>query len=186
MREVLTIPVLVAGVGAVIAAVTDVRTFKVYNLLTIPLMVTGVAYHGLTEGTAGVVQSLCGILFGVGILMLPFLMGGMGAGDVKLLAAVGAWLGMPLTLYVFIASGLASGLCAILMVTFQKSFSEALLNLQIMWFRMDSFARHLGSDEWMESVVPSQNRRRRVIPYGAMVAFGIFAALIWVSVTAGQ
>ena len=186
MGEVMTIPVLIASVGALIAAVTDVRTFKVYNLLTIPLMISGVVYHVVTNGADGFVQSLGGILFGVGILLLPFLMGGMGAGDVKLLAAVGAWLGMPLTLYVFIVSGLASGLCAILMVTFQHSFSEALINVQIMWFRLDSFVRHLGSDEWMERVVPPQDRRRRVIPYGAMVAFGIFAVLIWVSVLPGR
>lgn len=180
MDQVITIPVLVASMGALIAAVTDVRTFKVYNQLTIPLMVSGIIYHAAVNGSEGVIQSLCGILFGVGILLVPFLMGGMGAGDVKLLAAVGAWLGMPLTVYVFIASGLASGVCAVLMVTFQHSFTEAALNLQIMWFRMSSFVTHLGSDEWMESVVPQENRRRRVIPYGAMVAFGILVALIWV------
>ena len=186
MDQVFTIPVLVASVGALIAAVTDVRTLKVYNLLTVPLMVSGVAYHAVVNGGDGVIQSLCGILFGVGILLVPFLMGGMGAGDVKLLAAVGAWLGMPLTLYVFIASGIASGVCAVLMIAFQKSFTEAALKLQVMWFRMNSFVKHLGSDEWMESVVPHENRRRRVIPYGAMVAFGILVTLIWVKLQAGQ
>ena len=186
MDQVITIPVLVASLGALIAAVTDVRTLKVYNILTVPLLVTGVAYHAYFNGSEGVVQSLFGILFGVAILLVPFLMGGIGAGDVKLLAAVGAWLGMPLTLYVFIASGLASGVCAVLMVAFQKSFSEAALNLQVMWFRMNSFVRHLGSDEWMESVVPQENRRRRVIPYGAMVAFGILVTLVWVGLQSGQ
>ena len=182
MYEVITIPVFVASAGALVAAVTDVRTFKVYNVLTIPLMVSGLAYHGIVDGGNGVIQSMCGILFGVAILLVPFLMGGMGAGDVKLLAAVGAWLGMPLTLYVFIASGLASGVCAVLMVAYQNGFREAAVNVQVMWLRLNSFFKHLGSDEWMESVVPQENRRRRVIPYGAMVAFGILVTLIWVNV----
>ena len=186
MNQLISIPVLVASIGALIAAVTDIRTLKVYNLLTVPLMVSGVAYHAVVFGGSGVVQSLCGVLFGGGILLVPFLMGGMGAGDVKLLAAVGAWLGMPLTLYVFIASGLASGVCAVLMVAFQKSFMEAAVNLQVIWFRLGSFVKHLGSDEWLESVVPQDNRRRRVIPFGAMVAFGIFATLIWVNLVPAQ
>lgn len=175
MSELFTIPMLVASTGALIAAITDVRSFKVYNVLTVPLMISGVAYHDFNNGWAGLELSLGGLLFGGAILLLPFLMGGMGAGDVKLLAAVGAWLGMPATFYVFIVSAFASGLCAIAMLVHQKNSREAAARLQMMWVRFNSVVVHPGRDEWMQSVVPDQNPRRRVIPYGAMVALGILA-----------
>lgn len=175
MSELFTIPVLVASAGALVAAITDVRTFKVYNVLTVPLMASGMAYHGFTNGWAGLEQSLGGLLFGVGILLLPFLMGGMGAGDVKLLSAVGAWLGMHATFHVFLVSAFASGVCAIAMLVHQNNSREVVVRLQTMWVRFNSVLVHPGRDEWMQSVVPDKNPRQRVIPYGAMVALGILA-----------
>lgn len=175
----LTIPIFVASAGALIASITDLWTFKVYNALTIPLMCGALIYHGVVGGPTELLQSLGGMMLGVALLLLPFLMGGMGAGDVKLLAAVGAWLGIAMTFYVFVASAFASGICAFLMLVFQHSLEEAWNALCGMFFRLCVFVTHLKSDEWMQSVVPNQSPRRRVIPYGVMVAFGIVAVMIW-------
>ena len=73
-----------------------------------------------------------GILFGFAALIILYLVGGMGAGDVKLMAALGAWLGMPLTFYVFIASSLAAGIYSICyMVVLTGKVGETMVNLHI-------------------------------------------------------
>src|SRR3990172_7393375 len=97
-------PIVIALVAASIAAVTDVWKFRVYNVLTIPLMISGLIYHGAVAGWEGLFSSALGFLFGFGVLFLPYLMGLMGAGDVKLLAGVGTWLGLQMTAVVFVVS----------------------------------------------------------------------------------
>src|SRR5262245_37379138 len=104
------VPVIVVLTAVLVAAVTDIWKFKVYNVLTLPLLAAGLLYHGFRFELA---DSLLGILFGFAALVPLYLVGGMGGGDVKLMAAVGAWLGMPLTFYVFLASSLAAGLYSI-------------------------------------------------------------------------
>src|SRR5438552_1328783 len=83
--------------AALIAAVTDVWKFKVYNLLTLPLLASGLLYHAINGGTPGLAGSVVGALAGFGLMILLYTIGGMGAGDVKFVTALGAWLGLPLT-----------------------------------------------------------------------------------------
>src|SRR5262249_6687453 len=108
-----TTPIVVVLAAALIAAATDIWKFKVYNALTLPLLLSGLLYHGLRSE---LLDSLVGVLFGFAALVLLYVIGGMGAGDVKLMAAIGAWLGMPFTFYVFIASSLAAGAYALLLM----------------------------------------------------------------------
>ena len=61
---------------------------------------------------------LRGRLFGFGSLLIFYMLGGIGTGDVKLLAGVGAWLGMPLTFHVFLAASLAAGMYAVAVLSF--------------------------------------------------------------------
>jgi prepilin peptidase CpaA len=171
-----TFPVTVALTAALIAAVTDVWKFKVYNALTLPLLVSGLIYHAWYAELSG---SLLGIMFGFAALVVLYIIGGMGAGDVKLMAAVGAWLGMPLTFYVFIASSLAAGVYAIGLVAWTGRVGETVVNLHIFWLRLASVGRYLGADDRVESEVRRSDRRTRIIPFGAMVAIGIIATLLW-------
>jgi prepilin peptidase CpaA len=104
------------------AAVFDLRGGKVYNGLTYPAIVVGLVFGGVEgwwEGAAreSIVNHLAGFGFGFAVLFVPFLLGGMGGGDVKLVGAVGAFLGWPGVVYAMFYSflvGVAIGL--ILMV----------------------------------------------------------------------
>jgi len=173
------IPAAVVLVAVLIAAVTDVWKFKVYNALTVPLLLGGLIYHATTAGWAGLANSTLGLLFGFSILLIFYAMGGMGAGDVKLMAAIGAWLGMPLTFYVFIASGLAGGVYAIALLVLRNGLQDAAIHMHILWLRLTAFSRHLGSDARVESEVRRDDRRRRLIPFAAMVAVGVIATFVW-------
>src|SRR4051812_45954857 len=74
--------------AALIAAVTDVWKFKVHNALTLPLLLSGLVYHAVVGGMDGFSDSLLGALFGFGVLIVFYAMGGMGAGDVKFMAGI--------------------------------------------------------------------------------------------------
>jgi Flp pilus assembly protein protease CpaA len=164
--------------ASIVAAVTDVRKFKVHNLLTLPLLLSGLIYHGSIGGLSGVGTSLLGALFGFGILFLFYLMGGVGGGDVKLLAAIGAWLGMPLVFYVFLASACAAGVYALGQMLLYGMSRETWVNLQILWLRMKIFGRHLAAEDRVEAELQRPGHRRRVIPFAAMVALGFITLLI--------
>src|SRR5262245_59929528 len=103
------IPVIVAVVACSVAATTDVRGFKVHNLLTLPLLVAGFVYHAVTGGLTQFGATALGALAGFGLLVPFYLLGGMGAGDVKLMAALGAWLGAPAAFALFMLSSLWGG-----------------------------------------------------------------------------
>jgi prepilin peptidase CpaA len=178
----LPLPLAVVLVGVLIASVTDIWKFKVHNALTLPLLVSGLVYHtvfhpGCSDGWAGLSNSVLGMLFGFACLLIFFIMGGMGAGDVKLMAGVGAWLGMPLTLHVFIASSLAAGAYAVVLLTIGHNLRETWTNLQILWIRLAMVGRHLGGDNRIESEVRRADRRR-LIPFAAMMAIGLIIVLI--------
>ena len=89
------LPLAVVIIATCCAAVTDIRTFKIHHNVTVPLLLTGIAFRSIVGGWVGLGDSLAGAFFGFSSLLVFYLLGGMGAGDVKLMAGVCAWLGMP-------------------------------------------------------------------------------------------
>jgi prepilin peptidase CpaA len=183
MLHVQLIPASIVLAAAMVAAVMDVWKFKVYNALTFPLLLTGLVYHLIAGGMQGFMGSLTGVLAGFAVLFVVYTMGGVGAGDVKLMAAVGAWLGTPLTLYVFAASALASGFYAVVLMLLAGSVRETWINLQVVLFRIMALGHHLGSDVRVEDEMKRADRRRRLVPFGAMVAVGFATILAWCILT---
>lgn len=88
--------------------VTDLRTRRIPNWLTVPALVLGLVTHSVTGGIAGLGFSLMGFLTGFGILLVLWLIGGGGGGDVKMMGALGAWLGAWLTVLVFLTSAVVT------------------------------------------------------------------------------
>jgi prepilin peptidase CpaA len=86
---------------------------------------------------------------------------------------------MPLTFYVFIASSLAAGIYSLLLVVLTGKVGETVVNLHIVWLRLSSIGRYLAADDRVEKEVLRSDRRRRIIPFAAMVAIGIVATLLW-------
>src|SRR5262245_5110118 len=103
---------VVLAVG-VVACVTDVRTRKIPNLLTFGAAACGLIFHLVINGFSGLALALAGWAIGI-VLFLPFfLLRGMGAGDVKLLAALGAWLGPLQVVWLALFASLAGGVMAL-------------------------------------------------------------------------
>lgn len=96
-----------------IATFTDVRSRRIPNWLVLPFLLIGVVVSGWMRGWHGVGQSLMGI--GLGALVLGFFcwMGGMGMGDMKLCAAVGAWIGPAQLMVALVVMAMAGGIMAL-------------------------------------------------------------------------
>jgi len=96
----------------VTAVIFDLRERRIPNWLTFPFMAAGVAYHAAVNGLPGALVSVQGLALGIALLILFYAAGGMGAGDVKLLGAVGSILGPAHLLFAFVYSALVGGIYA--------------------------------------------------------------------------
>ena len=179
MGEFQPIPSAVALAAALTAAVTDLWKFKVYNALTLPLLASGVLYHAVAGGPAGLAGSVSGILCGFGVLIMFYALGGYGGGDVKLMAALGAWLGAQGIFYVFLASSLVGGVYAVAVILRYGQFAATWARLRVMGHRLAALGRHLGADDGMVVEAGARVDRRRVIPFAAMMCVGVVATLAW-------
>jgi prepilin peptidase CpaA len=112
-----------------ICVITDLKERKIYNKVLFPGFLAAVTYHIFTDGWSGITDSLLGALVGLSILLIPYLMGGMGAGDVKLLAVIGAINGMGFVLMTALYMALAGGIIGIFILLFRKGVLNRLKEL---------------------------------------------------------
>lgn len=97
------------GIILLLAVIEDLRRRRIPNFLTFSGVALGIVLSGFEAGWAGVWSGVAGTLTGAGLLFLPFALGGMGAGDVKLMAAVGAFGGPAFAFRAFLAAALLGG-----------------------------------------------------------------------------
>lgn len=96
-----------------VATVTDLRSRRIPNWLVLPFLVAGIVVSGVTHGWHGIGQSLMGLALGGALFGLLAWMGGMGMGDVKLLAAIGAWIGPCQLVIAVVLTGIVGGVMAL-------------------------------------------------------------------------
>lgn len=172
-------PLAAIALATLIASATDLWKFKVHNALTVPTLLIGLVASTWLGGLAGLSSSFLGATLGFGLLIGFHLVGGVGAGDVKLLAAIGAWLGPQLTFDVFIASALLGGAYSAVLVIARGGWLALLAEL------MTTRQALAGPGGWkrpastIEAEVLRPDRRRRLVPFAAMTCLGYFATLAW-------
>jgi prepilin peptidase CpaA len=118
----------VAGLGLA-AAAWDLRFRRVPNALTFGAASIGFLVSGMASGTSGLAHSLLGWLAGLALFFPLFVVGGLGAGDVKLLAAFGALIGPTGALWAAILGSLVGGLMALVVGAAHGYLPEACRNL---------------------------------------------------------
>lgn len=129
--------VIALSLVLVIAAGHDVMTRKIPNWLTFPVMLAAIVYNAVVGGWGGLGFALLGFLAGFGLMLGPYVMGMMGAGDVKLMAAVGAALGPAHILWAFLFSSLVGGVYALGVMAlraglFTTSLSEVWVKMAVL------------------------------------------------------
>jgi len=99
----------------VCAVIIDLRLQKIPNVLTFPTALFALVYHCINKGFSGFLFSAGGIAAGVGLLIIPYLLGGMGAGDAKLMGVVGGVLGAKSVFFAFLFSAIVGGIYALVL-----------------------------------------------------------------------
>jgi prepilin peptidase CpaA len=162
--------ILLVVVG--LAAVIDVRTRRIPNVLTLGSALAAIAFHIIVAGTHGVALALSGWAVGVALFLPFFLLRGMGAGDVKLLGAVGAWLGPAEVPQAAVLSILAGGIFGVVVACQHRYLKQALVNVwsAIGWWRIAGLAPLDGMT--LEDAAGPR------LAYGTAIAAGTFAA-VW-------
>jgi len=164
----------------IVAAYIDGKELRVPNWITYPMVFSGLIFNTWISGWGGLGEGLLGMVVGLLCLLPLYAVGGMGAGDVKLMAGSGAWLGWQVTFYSFAWTVVVGAVMAVLMVWYKKSF-----------------AKHYGNflmilSEWLTIRDPKELSRiaaeRKptmfLLPYGIPICIGsigyfLYAGLIF-------
>jgi prepilin peptidase CpaA len=120
------------GPVLLLACITDLRTRRIPNALTLSAIVSALVFHAVTGGLSAAGGSLAGCFVGALLFFPMFALRGMGAGDVKLLAAVGAWLGPSEVAIAALATSIAGGVIAIVVALGHGYLKTATLNLWLL------------------------------------------------------
>lgn len=167
----ITCAVLVPAV--LLASWIDYKERRVPNWLNLAILSAGFiaqfAYFGLT----GVKDGALGMLVGLGVLIIPWAMHGMGAGDVKLMAAIGAWFGPQMTFMSFALGVLIGGVIAVVMITSTGRLKQAWHNLGIIMLKMQN--RKTVFSEF--GAARSFGKTSQLLPYGVPLTIGSLIVL---------
>jgi len=161
-----------------IAAATDWRSRRIPNWLTATVILTGFAQSFTPLRLCSPLEALAGFLVGFALTFLMYAVGGRGAGDVKLMAGIGAWLGPWQVTLVFCAAAIISMVIALAQSAAQGKLAALLHNTVLMLLNV-LHVRQLGT----EHVIDTGRRTRSIdkpMPNAVHVLIGTIAVLAWV------
>lgn len=150
----------------------DLKTRRIPNYLTLVTALGGLAFSFMSHGLQGLGDSFSGMALGFCLLLLPYLLGGMGAGDVKALAALGAWLGFWGTLFLFCYMAIAGGILALATLWWNGQLWGRLRQgwmTLLNWILCHSYGK---------ASAPATKPKTPGIPYGVAIVLGM-AVMTW-------
>jgi prepilin peptidase CpaA len=159
----------------VVAAVIDGWQLRVPNWLTFPLVIAGWAFSGIMFGWSGLGWSLAGTAVGLGLLLPAYAIGGMGSGDVKLLAGVGAWVWGTVTFNAFCVTAVLGGIIAIAMVLIRGDWKQHLAQ----FFQILDEILVIRNPETLSAIAAQRKSSMRLLPYGIPIALGTIIYFVW-------
>jgi prepilin peptidase CpaA len=169
--------------GILYASWIDYAQRRVPNWLNATLALLGLATQTLAFGwyrsgdagvSGGLACGLLGLLVGLGVLIVPWAMHGMGAGDVKLLAAIGCWLGPWLTLLSFAAGAIVGGIVAAVMIYTSGRTVHAITNVQTILTKMRRLETAFGEFGGAKTFGDTS----QLLPYGVPLTIGTLGVLL--------
>ena len=150
----------------VVATVIDIRSRRIPNWLSLPFLLIGVVGSAIRGGLPAFLQSVAGIAVAVVVAGILCYLRGMGMGDLKLCAAVGAWIGPGQLLFALIVTGIAGGIMAVGYALWHGSLGRSLDSTAelLSGFRKHGLRPH--------PVIAMENRQSLKMPYAPAIAVG--------------
>jgi prepilin peptidase CpaA len=145
-------------------AYTDVRYRQIYNYITLPTIILGLALNFMLDGTSGLTTSLMGMGTGLALFLVFYLLNSMGGGDIKLLAAIGALKGFPFVICVAVLAVLLGGVYALVIIVRKKMLGEVM-------------GRMLTAFQPQGEMVAGNDPQRITVPLGLFIGIGSFCAM---------
>lgn len=165
----------------VLAAVIDGFELKVPNWLTFPMIISGWVFSGIATAWTGepwwsaIGWSLVGTIVGLALLLPAYAIGGMGAGDVKLLAGVGAWMHSTHTFYAFCVSAIVGAVLAVAMVLVQRGWKK---HSNQFWLILTEILT-IRDPNALSEIAAKRKSSMLLLPYGIPIAIGTIAYFAW-------
>jgi prepilin peptidase CpaA len=154
-----------------LATTTDILRQKIPNLLTFSAMGMALFYFSFLKGVSGFIFSFEGIVVGIAVMLLPYMMGGMGAGDAKLMGAVGGLLGAKGVFVAFLLTALIGGIYAMIVLAVHGCLRETLRRY---WLILKTFflVRKI-------IYIPASEREKLPrLKYGVAIALGTIISVL--------
>jgi prepilin peptidase CpaA len=159
-------------VVVVIATISDLRSRRIPNWLVAPFLLAGMITLTATQGWHGLTQSLEGVLLATLLLGILYWFGGMGMGDVKLCAAIGAWVGPGQLMLALVLMGMTGGLMALVLAIRGGFLKESLAGTGELVF--GSWKRGFRS----HTKLVLSNPEARKMPYAPAIAIGTILSFL--------
>lgn len=159
----MTVSIVLTVIILLVAAGWDIKTGTIPNYITIPALFAGLLLSVYYGGFLGLKESFLGAGLGLLLLIIPFALGGIGGGDVKLMAAIGALNGWEFVLYAFLYSAVIGGIMALAISIWNKKLSQVFFNI-LMQFTTGQFKIEEGEKSPLSSGLS--------FPYGIAIMIG--------------
>ncbi|SDB29115.1 prepilin peptidase CpaA [Desulfonatronum thiosulfatophilum] len=163
----------VLAIALISASIYDVKYKKIPNILNLSLIIFAVFYNISATGFEGLLFSGVGLTVGICMLLPVYTLGGMGAGDVKLMGAVGSMIGAKGVLISAIYTGLYGGLYALLILLIHRQYGRVLISRT--WAVLKTF---LLTRQYVPVDAPHPIKKKPKLCYGVAIALGTTTYLL--------
>ena len=157
----------------IVAAAIDGWKLKVPNWLTFPLAGAGLSFHAIDGGGWGLLAAFAGLVVGLGLFLPTYAIGWMGAGDVKLFAAFGAWVGPAIAFQTFPVVLCVGAAMALLMMLYNGNLAERFRTMKSLAWEVFI----LRDPVKLSTAAAERKPRMTLLPYGIPIAVGSIAYL---------
>lgn len=169
------------SIFCIVAAYIDGKELRVPNKLTFPMIIAGWIYSSISYGMSGdgwyigLLWSLAGTAVGLMTLIPAMSIGGMGAGDVKMMAAIGAWVHCTITFYAFCLSTIIGAVLAVAMIVWSGKIQK---HYHQFWLIFNEIVT-IRNPEKLSAIAKERKPSMYLLPYGIPLAIGTILYFAW-------